>query len=392
MIERGLTNANALEKIIVSFNWKGQGFDISAMVTTMNITESIHGDLQGSLEVTDDSGLIDNIILTGDEIINISFEYFELKIKHAFFFNGINHISMGEKTSSKTYSISLGSINEYISASNLVSKAYEDKSTNIIAKIFTEFFVFDEMIIRKESINNGRYIAPNISPKIAIERLRKKSYDENKSSLFIFQSLFLNGVTQLDSLYNMLKRDPVYDISPKNGFSDDVKKSPISNKIGTPAKIIINDNTNIIGTTSMGVKGSATQFVNLDTSSQSKDLFLGTSRASITSTLPIRNNMYSDNVNPIVSGANNNVINQANFSADGASVINATAYNTPGIPGLCVGHTVNLIVGEYSNTHNNSQKNKYSRKYANTYLVTGIDHHFSKGAYLQNIKLSKGTL
>ena len=389
---KSLTNSNALEKIIVSFNYKGQGFDISAMVTTLNIAESITGDLVGTLSVTDDAGIIDNIILTGDEIINISFSYFDLEIKHAFFFNGIKHINIGAEAHKKTYQISLGSINDFISATHLVSKAYSGKSTDIIGNVFVEYFVFDDLVIKKDSLSTGKYIAPNISPKNVIDTLKNTSYDEEGTSFFMYQNLFINGVTILDSLYNMLQQEPIFEISPRLGFADEINKGPIKHSIGRPTNIVIDDNVDIIGVSSTGIKGKSLEFINLDTSSYNKDLFRGTSKPATNSVKPHRANMYDNTETSLFTSANDMQMTHAKYNTSTAFSINANAYNTPAIPGLCVGNMVTLIVSDSSVVRVNSPKDKYSNKYANNYIVSAIDHHFEGGLYTQNIRLSRGII
>jgi hypothetical protein len=388
---KGLTNSNALEKIIVSFNFKGKAFDISAMVTTLNISESIYGDLYGTLEVTDNAGIIDNIIITGDEIINISFSYFDLPINMAFILNGIRDINIGAEGHRKTYQMELGSINDYISATHLVSKSYEGKSTDIIGKIFMEYFVFDDLLIRTDSLNTGKYIAPNISPKKVIKTLQNNSYDKEHTMFYMFQNLATNGTSILDSLSNMLSLDPIFEISPRLAFSDEIEKGPIKHSIGRPTNIIINDNINVIGMSSSGVRGNSMDFINLDSSSSIKTIFRGTSKPATNSIIPIRSNMY-DIGESLVTGKDDVNMTQARYSSAVAFSINAVAYNTPAIPGLCVGHTIKLIIDNSTETRNNSPKDKFSNKYANNYIVSAIDHHFEGGLYTQNIKLSRGII
>lgn len=385
---RSLTNANAFENIAISFNYKGKAFDISAMATSFSIRETIAGDLTGSIELTDDSGIIDNVILTGDEVINVSFTYFDAKINHEFFFNGIKNINMGSNTNKKTYEILLGSINDYISSTNLVSKSYEGSGTDIIKKIFLDYFAFGGMVINTEAVNIGRYIAPNISPKKAIRAVQSKSYDKNNSILLMFQSLFLGGNTMIDSLYNMMNREYIYEISPRIDSNKNTDEGPISHNIGRPSHIIVHDNEDIIGTSSTGIKGKQIETLDLDNSSMIKEIFRGSSRPSTNKLSFNRDNLYTDGVRSAVN-TNDGVKSNADFKASIAFSINATAYNVPAIPGLMVGQKIRMPVSNYAKTRSNSQK-VYSNKYARDYIVSGIIHHFENGLYTQNIELSTG--
>jgi len=385
---KSLTNANALEDIKVAFNYKGQGLDLSAMVTALDIHENMNSDLYGSLELDDDSAIIDNIILTGDEVINITFTYFEMKVDLSFFFNGIKNINLGETDSKKSYQISLRSINDYISASHLVSKSYEGSTVDVIRKIYGEYFVFTPLVINCSSPNTGRYIAPNIPPKAAINSILKRTTDSNKSDIFMSQALFLNGATVMDSLSNIVEAEPVYKISPKTTTAKDANKGPISQAIGTPSNVVVNDNSDIISATKTGVKGLKLNNVALNTSSFATETFRGTSKPAITLLRTTRSNMYDDKFSPLLDTDNVDLSASA-FKSSIAFSISAIAYNTPAIPGLRCGDLVQMAVQDYSKTRTNS-KAKYSKKYSNHYIVTGIDHHFSEGTYFQNIKLSTG--
>lgn len=390
-MSKGLNNANALERITVSFNYKGAAFDLSDMVTALNIHENMDSDLYGSLELTDDAGIIDNVILTGDEIINITFTYFEMKVNLAFFFNGIRNINLGENNNEKTYQIVLRSINDYISASHLVSKSYNGSSIDIIREIYANYFVFTPLAVNTESINTGRYIAPNISPKAAINAVLKNGTDKHSSVMFMTQNVFLHGSTVIDSLHNILEAEPVYTISPQTATMSDVNKGPTKVAIGSPTNIVINDNADIIGTTKTGVKGKIIDYVTLDNSSFDRDIFRGTSKPGVSLLSTSRNNMYGNNVAGIFNSGEDTTLTLAKYKASIVFSINATAYNTPAIPGLRAGDLVSMSVSNYTKTRHNSKKT-FSAKYSNHYVVAGIDHHFSDGVYTQNIKLSTGAV
>ena len=255
-------------------------------------------------------------------------------------------------------------------------------------KIFLEYFVFDKIFTNTESVTTGRYIAPNVSPKKAINAVQRKAYDKNNSILLMFQSLFLEGATVIDSLDNMVQADPAYDIEPRTNSLKNANSGPIKQSIGRPSHIIIQDNQDIIGTSGSGIKGKIIEKIDLDNSSSVKEVFRGSSRPAVNKLVPIRENLYSDGVKSAID-TNDAVVANANFAASVAFSINATAYNTPAIPGLRVGLKVRMPVSNYAKTRANSDK-VYSNKYANEYIVSGITHHFENGLYTQNIELSTG--
>lgn len=391
-MSKGLSDVHAIDRAAVYINQRGNRFDISSMITSINIQERISGDLTGMLEVNDDSGIIDNIIITGDEVVNITFMYFKIEVNLSFYFNGISNINALDKIHSKTYTIELGSVNEYISSTNLVSTAFEGLATDIIGKIFLKYFNNGELLTSTESRATGRYIAPNVSPKKALATLLKTAFDKNDSKILMFQKLIGNGNTFMESLFDLSQKPPVYKLSPGVVMAGDVAKSgPGKMQIGRPAKIVINDNVNLINKSATGVKGKTIDFIDISKSSSSKELFRGNSNPATNVIAPFRKNMYTDNVNPIM--AKDDELNSciANFQLDTLGSIIATAYDCPAVPGLSVGNVVELELDDRRATKINTPK-MLSNKYSATWLVTAINHRITNGVYTQNITMSKGIL
>jgi|LWDU01.1.fsa_nt_gi hypothetical protein len=389
-MSKSLTNVNALEKIKVYLNMSGEIIDISAMATTIHINETIKGDLTGRIEITDDSGLIDELILTGDEVINISYKYFDVNIDVPFFLNGISNINMMQQTHAKTYAFELGSINDYISATNLIARSFEGTSVQIMYNIYISFFSHSNIAIGCDGKNVGRYIAPNISPKKAILNILNKSYDINNSPLLMFQTLSASGATFINSLHNLLKENPVFTMTPTIISSTDIMKTgPIKANIGRPTNIIINDTVDIIGKSANGDKGKNIYTLYLNSSDNSEVMFRGSSRPAITEVRPLRLNMYDDDVRPILTLADPTVVAQGEYDKAIWSSISAVAYNCPAVVGLSVGDMVNLEIDERRQIRKNMPK-KISSKYGYLWLVTKINHRISQGLYTQDISLSKG--
>jgi|LWDU01.1.fsa_nt_gi hypothetical protein len=391
---KSIGNANALDSLKVHIAQGETKFEITDMITNISILESLHTDLNGHIELNDNAGLIDNFILTGDEMVIFEMGYFNIDIKFNFFLDGISDINITDKTHIKSYVIRLASVNDYISANNLVSKSYNGSGTAIIMNIFDSYFgAHGSLLVNVASIKHGRYIAPTISPKIAINTILNKLYDINGTGFFMYQPLFPGeNFTMIDSFYEITNRPSMYTLSPTNIFADDIQKEgPLKHEIGRPGNIVIEDTKSNIINAADGTRGMKIEHLLLDTSDFKNEIFAGANGGgAVNKIVPYRDNMYQDAEN-LTSGKDSYKIAAKNFLNSTSGAIKATAYRTPAIPGLSVGHKVTLKIGETKIERSNTGASE-SYKYSGDYIVTKIDHNINNGLYVQNITLRRGIL
>jgi hypothetical protein len=391
---KSIGTANALDLLKVHIVQADMKFDITQMITNISISETLHTDLNGHIELNDNAGLIDNFILTGDEMVIFEMTYFDLEIKFNFFLDGISNINITDKLHIKSYVIKLASINEYVSANTLVSKAYDGCGTGIILNIFESYFsAHGSLLVNAAAVKHGRYIAPTISPKKVINTILNKLYDINGSGFFMYQPLFPgNNMTIIDSFYEIVNRPSMCVISPTNEFASDIQREgPLKHSIGRPGSIIIEDTQGNIINSGNGTNGMKIEHLLLDTSDFKNEIFEGTNGgAAVNKIVPHRDNMYQDTEN-LTSGSDSYQIAAKNFLNSTSGAIKATAYRTPAIPGLAVGHKVTLKIGETKIERTNTGS-KESYKYSGDYIVTKIDHNINNGVYVQNITLRRGII
>jgi len=353
--------------------------DITDMVLNVNITESLFGDLEGSIEVVDGVGLLDNNITNQNNII-IEFEYLKNKVQQKFYLDGVSSVDATTNLTKKTYVINLKSINSLMDSMQLIAKSFKGKSSDIIKTIFDESFKSDLKIL-SDSITKGSYIAPNISPSKAIKQIKSQAYDVNQNPFFLFQRLVDNKYDFLTSLSQIEKQTVSATINPVIQNSETVSKS-LSN-IGQPSNVVIHGySDNQVYKTNNGVFGKNIVNTDISNSTITNEPY-GASINATSKTNILRTDMY-DNSEPLLN--NNDYINKCKMQ----TILNllfdtrVTAYDCHAIPNIGVGNKIELLLQK------NKQSQGISGKFSGDYLISKIVHRIADNEYTQNIEMVRG--
>jgi hypothetical protein len=356
--------------------------DITDLILNININESLYGDLSGHIEVVDGVAALDHYINSQSKV-SIMFKYLNQTTKHMFVIDGIESIDISSNIHKKTYVINLKSVNTFINSMNLISKSFKGKSTDIIKKIHDEFFTHDLLNIFNDSATIGTYISPNCSPKDAIDQILDQAYDSNNSPFFLFQRLIDEGQSILESLDHIKAQEPFFEISPVI-INKEKDLKPLS-IIGQPENIIIHsDNIDTVHKISTGVFGKNIKQLDISNSGIIDDTY-GIQIKSTSTLNPFRPDMYTNDVKPLLNSGDLINVTRMNTILNLMDTQMVTAYHCVAIPGLSVGHIINLNIS--SNSIGSASS---SIKFAGAYVVSDINHRLDDGHYTQTIELSRG--
>ena len=178
--------------------------DIGAMVTSMSLYESVHGNLKGTLFVEDKVNFFDTFF-RGPTMtpIQIGYNYFELPLEITLYVDGVTNqviTKMG-----KSYNINITSINNLNESATRICNAYSGTSNDIIKNLWLETHGEDTiLILDSDTASKGKYIVPNIPAAIAMSNVVNASYDKNYTGMFLYQRLADQGMTRFTSLYDMV--------------------------------------------------------------------------------------------------------------------------------------------------------------------------------------------
>lgn len=180
-------------------------FDVTQYVSNFQIFESIfEPSLTASMTIVDNTAMISTIPIIGQEVVTLFYRYKDVDVELAFRVTEIQDIkNVNDNTGA--YSVKLVSDKRYRSAVNLFSRSYRGKNTEIVAKIHEDFL--NEPV---DVISNGgtshRIVYPYTKPYAAIELILQNTFGEDKTPLFLYETVNDNSV-KLQSYGDMLTRD-----------------------------------------------------------------------------------------------------------------------------------------------------------------------------------------
>lgn len=363
----------------VLLNRKNELIDITDTIININITESIFGNIEGNVEVVDGAGILDAVVGNQNTLV-VEFLYLDKHISHEFYIDGVNHIDMTTSLVKKTYMINLKSINDLLDSMQLISKSFKGRSSDIIRTIFDESFG-TKLNVLDESLTNGHYIAPNISPKKAIKQIKQQMYNRNNNPFFIFERLNDNRHTILTSLSQI--EDQIESVNITQQIQNSESVDAVLSNVAQPSKIVIHsDNDNMIYKTSKGVYGKT--ILNLDISnSKVNNETYGATHGSNSIINLLRNDMFDDGTPLLNNSDHGNICNMQ-------SILNmlfntrVTAYDCHAAPNIGVGNKATLEIPVQS------QSMVPSSKFSGSYVISAITHNIKDNEYTQNIELMRG--
>jgi|TARA_B110000914_G_scaffold82844_1_gene72928 hypothetical protein len=369
---------------IDNFNVSIDNTDIGAMVTSMTIYESIHGNIKAAFTVDDKLNFFD-VFFRGItlSIVKISYTYFDVPTEIVLYADGV----MDQKITKtgKSYTVKAVSINNLNEATARICNAYSGTSSDILGTIWQETHgAKNLLVIDSEVSSNGKYIAPNVSATMAFKDIVSTAYCKRNTPMFLYQRLADNGITRFTSIDQML--DSNYLTTNGRDFtlhtmsqSIDSLKTPLQS-VGSSSSFILTDyNMDFIKKVSGGMWGKSIMAVSLD---ETTDTVL--KPAEVTA-VPVTKYSLSEHLfdeKSIMSGdssTSSTMIMHMKYRLFNTILM---AADVVAVPGLGCGMTVNVEQG--SGQISSTKTDGY-------YIVSDINHTYimedGKMQYSQNIGL-----
>ena len=210
--ESELPTGYSLQAVVLS-NHKGDKVDIKTFITDFTLTESIYRtSLILNLNIKDTINLIEEYKLTGQEIINVVIARREYGSKVEQIINLdflISEYPLLGKLNNRLQVFSISGISPYAFLSKLkrISRAYTGTLGEFIKGVLEKDLNVDpKKIILSESVSPScKFIVPNLAPLDAISWALRRSYDENGSPFYCYQTL--NGDIHIASQGDMVKKE-----------------------------------------------------------------------------------------------------------------------------------------------------------------------------------------
>jgi len=369
---------------IDNFNVTIDNTDIGAMVTSMTIYESIHGNIKAAFEVDDKINFFD-VFFRGIalSIVKISYTYFDVPIEIVLHADGVMNQKITK--SGKSYTVKAVSINNLNEATARICNAYSGTSSDILSTMWQETHGEKNLlIIDSEVSSNGKYIAPNVSATQAFKDIVSTAYCKINTPMFLYQRLADNGMTRFTSVHQMV--DSNYLTTNGRDFtlhamsqSMDSLKTPRTS-VGSSSSFVLTDyNMDFIKKVSGGMWGQSIMSVSLD---ETTDTVL--KPAEVTA-VPVTKYSLSEHLfdeKSIMSGdssTSSTMITNMKYRLFNTVLM---AADVVAVPGLGCGMTVNVEQGSGQIS---------STKTDGHYIVSDINHTYimedGKMQYSQNIGL-----
>ena len=178
--------------------------DISGMILSMSILESIEGTVHGSFMVKDNINFYDTFIGHIQPEINMKITYLGCTCFCSFVGDGISDMKITKL--GKEYAIHFISWPTMNMAINKICQTYNGTSDKILTNLWLEAIGHQfPLSVDTKAITKGKYIVPNINSGKAIQNVVDNAYDEHISPFYLYQRLWEGGLTRFQSLYDMDK-------------------------------------------------------------------------------------------------------------------------------------------------------------------------------------------
>ena len=177
-------------------NSYGKSFDIKALVTQLTILESIYAfALTGKLEIKDTINLFEEMRLSGQETVAITFQKRErnskdtIKIKKHFYVSEIPLYGKS-KDAVQAYVLKIVSKHAFINNIKSISRSFNGSISKMISNIVTNTLAYDGVVENTvSSKDNVKLIVPNMKPFAAITWLLRHSFSEKDSPVYAYETM-----------------------------------------------------------------------------------------------------------------------------------------------------------------------------------------------------------
>jgi len=202
----------SLQQVTIT-NHAGKQNDIKALVTDFTITESVYRSaLVLSMNVKDPLNLIEELQLTGQEVINVVLARAEfgsndqVTIDLNFY---VSEYPLLGKYDTRLQVYTIRGVTEHAFISNLkkISRAFSGNINDFVQQVLTQ-----DLNVSTDSINASAsaspiitFIVPNLSPLDAISWALRRSFDSTGSPYYCFQTL--DGTIHIQSQTDMISQE-----------------------------------------------------------------------------------------------------------------------------------------------------------------------------------------
>jgi hypothetical protein len=203
------TLPNTLQELYIAIvTAKGVEHDITRKVTNFTMYESIHDKfLSGRLTLVDNSDLFSLAPIIGQEFIFVTYKFKETTVEHAF---RATDIEDAKELNNNTgaYVINFVSDKQFLNATQVFSRSYKGRNTEIIAKVHRDFLK-EEVDVQSIGGTSHQLIYPYIKPYQAIDMVLTNTFAADRTPLFLYDTVNNTG-TKLKSLGDMMSdSDPI---------------------------------------------------------------------------------------------------------------------------------------------------------------------------------------
>jgi len=209
-ISKNTINAGYIKSVVIrNASTSAEGVEVSDLVTELNIFQSIQVPfMTGKVLLVDGVSLLDNIMLLGNDQIDI---YIESKttggkqeeIYISMFTTGIEKVE--KQKENNIYVLQLASKHIINNAYSRINQAYEGKSSDIIRKIAVDKLKIAESDLDiEDTMDNIKVVVPNLKITEALMWIARRATSESKTPCFVYE--YLDGSLAFNSLAKMYSR------------------------------------------------------------------------------------------------------------------------------------------------------------------------------------------
>ena len=209
------------------YSFEGENFDITELVTEFSLNESIHYPfIYGKIGFVDNSGLMSNLPMIGQEFISIVIKItdYDIRLERLFFAGGLENVKPSG-TGHSGIILNLIGIEQFNDANYTFSKYMPGQNTDIIKNIYDEFFGRRLQIDLETRPGDTIYnlVIPYTTPLGAISSLLMNTWADDNTPLFLYDTLYQKQA-MLKSYGSMIKDPYEFDITSLVSANADIRR------------------------------------------------------------------------------------------------------------------------------------------------------------------------
>jgi len=242
--------------------------DMSAICTSMNLYESIHGNISGTIHVEDKLNFGD-VMFRGMSMmpVKISYNYFDEHLDIDMYADGITNQIITKN--GKSYNIILSSLLNLNAATKRICNSYKGTSSDILKSLWAETHGEGQKLVEDTiATSHGKYVVPNISAGECMKNVVNTAYDINSTGMFLYQRLADRGATRFASIHTMENTQFGPGVHPFTLRNEEITVDTslaVHDTIGTASRFVLTDyNKDFIAKLAGGMWGQKVTEISLD--------------------------------------------------------------------------------------------------------------------------------